>query len=162
MAELQGVLVDEYLIHGEVTSLWAFAYDCDFIIVANDLLCEDKMRQGILDMSVSNDLVVVYYSIEMTKKKLAKLSQSKRIILIVENLVDAHRLHQAGIQLNQLTLIAVAGESAGRRLTPEVCLFQSDWQLLQDFDQAGIKIEVQHTPQDRPVNVNKLLAERDS
>ena len=64
MSTIKMAHIDDHFIHGQVATRWCEALDANLIIVVNDELASNKMRQGLLDMAVPDKINSRYYTVE--------------------------------------------------------------------------------------------------
>ena len=55
--------IDNRLIHGQVATQWNGTLGANLILVANDKVAKDKVRQGLMDMAAPDGATTKYISI---------------------------------------------------------------------------------------------------
>ena len=65
--------IDNRLIHGQVATQWCGSIGANLILVANDVVAGDKLRQGLMDMAAPN---LCFYSLLDNRKNYQHYSQS--------------------------------------------------------------------------------------
>ena len=58
--------IDNRLVHGQVATQWCGAIGANLILVANDEVAGNKMRQGLMDMAAPSYAAMRYWTIEKT------------------------------------------------------------------------------------------------
>lgn len=117
MSNVRMALIDDHFLHGQVAELWCSEVESNLIIVVNDKLSENKMQQGLLDMSVPDGITCRYYSLSKAIKMLNKLDSEKHPILIFETIAPGVSLNSK--QINWLASISEQGTKVEVRQTPD-------------------------------------------
>ena len=66
MIDIVVTRIDNRLIHGQITSRWCGELGINLIVVANDEVSGNLLRQKLLDMASPSFVDVSYWSIEQT------------------------------------------------------------------------------------------------
>lgn len=148
MSTVKMAHVDDHFIHGQVAMRWCEALDTNLIIVVNDDLASNKMRQGLLDMAVPDKINSRYYSIEKAIKLLPTISNEKKILIIADSLADLKLLINAGIEIPVINLGTLACGPGKRHITSTLAMGDEDFNHLEYFITHGIKIDSRVNPED--------------
>lgn len=70
--------IDNRLIHGQVATQWNGTIGANLILVANDKVAGDKVRQGLMDMAAPAGAQTRYFSIQKTIDIIHKASAKQR------------------------------------------------------------------------------------
>lgn len=139
--------VDEHIIQGQLATRWCRQLDCSVIVVVNDKIAQNKKRQGILEMTVPDDLPVLYYSSSQSIVKLPQLlKRDERIFLITENLEDMVKLVKIGMPISKLNV--------GIPKTNKVDYYTCDWDdfnsdeqwFLHEIKRLSVEIDFNNMP----------------
>ena len=109
MAEPNIVLtrIDNRLIHGQVATQWTSTIGANLLLVANDDVAANTMRQKLMNMAAPQGVATRYFSIQKTIDVIHKAAPRQHIFLIVENPEDALRLVKGGVPIKKwLKLLA--------------------------------------------------------
>ena len=90
--------IDNRLIHGQVITQWVSSVGANLILVANDAISKNKMRQNLMNMVVPNGMAVRFFSIQKTIDIIHKAAPRQHIMIIVETPEDALRLVEGGVK----------------------------------------------------------------
>ena len=94
--------VDYRLVHGQVAISWSRHIGADCILVANDEVAKDEMRQSMLRLSKPQGMKLVIKSIEDSVKSIKSgVTDKYKIFIVVNNIQDvetAIRLSKAVIR----------------------------------------------------------------
>ncbi len=93
------------MIHGQVATQWNGSLGANLILVANDAISEDTMRQQLLNMAAPAEVQNPFFSIKKTIEVIHKASErQKDFFLLVDNPVDALRLVEGGVPIEKLNI----------------------------------------------------------
>lgn len=70
--------IDNRLIHGQVATQWNGTLGANLILVANDKVAKDKVRQGLMDMAAPAGVQTRYFSLQKPSRSFIKHRQNKR------------------------------------------------------------------------------------
>ena len=75
--------IDNRLIHGQVATQWCSSIGANLILVANDVVAGDKLRQGLMDMAAPAYAATRYWTLEKTISTIHKASAKQLILTLV-------------------------------------------------------------------------------
>ena len=148
MSTIKMAHIDDHFIHGQVATRWCETLDANLIIVVNDELASNKMRQGLLDMAVPDKINSRYYTIEKAIHQLPMISNEKRIMLIVDSIKDIYQLINAGIDTPLVNLGSLGVEPGKRHITNTLAMDDEDFHMLEQLISKGIQIDSKVNPED--------------
>lgn len=147
MSTIMMAHIDDHFIHGQVATRWCEALDANLVIVVNDELASNKMRQGLLDMAVPDKINSRYYTIDKAITQLPTIKE-KRILLIANSITDICQLINAGINIPCINLASIALEPGKRHVTSSLAMGEDDFNLLEGLISKGIKVDSRVHPED--------------
>ena len=80
--------IDNRLVHGQVATQWCGTIGANLILVANDEVAGNKLRQGLMDMAAPAYASMRYWTIEKTISTIHKASDKQLIFIVCENPQD--------------------------------------------------------------------------
>lgn len=96
--------IDNRLLHGQVATQWTKAIGANLILVANDEVAGNKMRQGLMDMAAPNGVDTRYWTIQKTIDTIHKAADRQKIFIIIESPEDALRLVEGGVPIKKVNV----------------------------------------------------------
>ena len=93
--------IDNRLIHGQVATQWNGTLGTNLILVANDEVAGNKMRQGLMDMAAPSGVATRYFTLQKTIDVIHKASASQHIFLVAENPEDVLTLVKGGVPIKR-------------------------------------------------------------
>ena len=76
--------IDNRLVHGQVATQWCGAIGANLILVANDEVAGNKLRQGLMDMAAPSYAAMRYWTIEKTCATIHKANDKQKIFIVCE------------------------------------------------------------------------------
>lgn len=74
--------IDNRLVHGQVATQWCGSIGANLILVANDNVAGDKLRQGLMDMAAPSYAAMRYWTLEKTISTIHKASDKQMIFIV--------------------------------------------------------------------------------
>ncbi|MCX7905255.1 MAG: PTS sugar transporter subunit IIB [Elusimicrobiales bacterium] len=148
--------VDDRLIHGQVVENWLETFSINFIVVINDSVASDELRQNIMRFAVPENVCVLFVRVDEVSK--IHFDKEKNYLFLFENLKDVERAVENGLKIDKLNLGGIHFMS-GRNYTLGKVIFLSDDEcnLLKKLLSMGIDIYRQSIPQESPVEVKEEI-----
>lgn len=84
MANIILTRIDNRLIHGQVATQWTSSIGANLILVANDEVADDKLRQRLMDMAAPQSATTRYFTIQKTIDIIHKASEKQKYLLFVK------------------------------------------------------------------------------
>lgn len=144
--------VDDRLIHGQVVENWLDAFSINVVVVVNDEIANDVLRQNIMRFAVPENVEVFFLSVDSIKN--FRFEVNKNYLFLFENLNDVLRCVESGFKIDKLNLGGIHFAN-GRNFTlgRVVFLSREDCLTIKKLISMGIVIYRQAIPQDTPVEV---------
>ena len=96
--------IDNRLIHGQVATQWCTTIGANLLLVANDEVAGNKMRQGLMDMAAPASASTRYWTIEKTISTIHKAADRQLIFIICENPQDVLKLVEGGVPIKKVNI----------------------------------------------------------
>ncbi|WP_124057374.1 PTS system mannose/fructose/N-acetylgalactosamine-transporter subunit IIB [Vaginisenegalia massiliensis] len=151
--------VDDRFIHGQITVKWCRCHNINFLLVVNDELATNKVRQGLMDMGVPKSVTSRYVRLSHANEALASLPEDKRIMVIVASIHDLEILLKQGITFSTIILGNIGMAPGRKHFSASVSLTNSEVELLKSLTEQGHIIELRRQPDDTANSILNLLNE---
>ena len=89
--------IDNRLVHGQVATQWCGAIGANLILVANDEVAGNSLRQGLMNMAAPAYAAMRYWTIQKTIDTIHKASAKQLIFIVCENPQDVVKLVEGGV-----------------------------------------------------------------
>lgn len=149
--------VDNRLIHGQVLEGWIPRINASVIVVADDSVANDSLRQAIMEIAVPSRIKCRFLHIQDLRNFMDKgSSDSERVIILFSEIQYARDAIEGGVALACLNIGNVHYEHGKRRITPSVSLDEQEICWLDEIDRR-IPVDIRATPDDSMKSLSELI-----
>ena len=134
--------IDQRLIHAQVTLQWCGALDVEVILVANDEVMDNPLRQNLMKKATPNHVEVIFTSVEEAIQKINE--NDKRMFILVENPLDAFKLVENNISIQKINI-------------GNTTLNDTDKELFKQLYEKGIELELKSLPHIASEDIQTIL-----
>lgn len=145
--------IDDRLVHGQVIVGWLPEIKPDCLVIVNDKICEDFMRQEMMALSVPPEVDLQFYS--TTEIDHSKVSRSSFILVVSPK--DAWACLEKGIRPLQLNVGGMHSRDNKEEIFEALHLDHEDRKYFEKILESGIMPVFQPTPQNEPVPLGDIL-----
>lgn len=149
--------IDNRLIHGQVATAWVNHVGANLLVVPNDEVCENEMRQNLMDMATPQGVQTRYFSIQKTIDVIHKASSKQIIALIIESPQDALKLIEGGVPISHINIGNIHMTPGKRQISKSVCVSDDDIEVFKKISEKGVKIEIQRVPSEMKEDLLGLI-----
>ncbi len=150
--------VDHRLVHGQVAISWSRAIGADCILVANDEVAKDEMRQSMLRLSKPQGMKLVIKSIEDSVKAIQSgVTDKYKLFIVVNNVQDVERLTEAITELKYVNLGVLPARNDTKALSKAINVTPKDIESLKRLIKRDIKVDIQQVPTESIISVTEKL-----
>ena len=149
--------IDNCLVHSQITTQWFTAIGANMILVANDDVSTDRMRQGLMDMAAPSYAAMRYWSIQKTIETIHGASDRQKIFLVCETPKDVLRLVEGGVPLKKVSVGYMYMSEGKRQVTNFIAVDDQDVAVFARLRELGVEIELRRVPAETAEDVEKLF-----
>lgn len=150
--------IDDRLIHGQVAVGWAKTTKPEVLLVADDQVEQDQLRQTLMEMASTPGARVLICRVEETAKVCARPElDGKRTLLLFSSPQDVCRAVDAGLRLQELNVGGLRYSPGKRQILKAIAVDEADLQAFRTLVRQGVRITVQMVPTDDPVDIRKYF-----
>lgn len=149
--------IDNRLIHGQVATQWTNVIGANLILVANDDVAGNKMRQSLMDMAAPNGVATRYFTIEKTINVIHKAADRQKIFIVCENPQDVLKLVEGGVPITKVNIGNMHMAEGKRQVATVVSVDDSDVEAFRKLREKGVELEIRKVPQEPAENIEKLF-----
>lgn len=157
MANILLTRIDNRLIHGQVATQWNSSVGSNLLLVANDNVAGDKMRQGLMDMAAPNGVATRYFTIDKTIEIIHKAADRQKIFIIVENPTDVLKLVEGGVPIKKVNIGNMHMSEGKRQVATSVAVDEADVAAFKALQEKGIELEIRRVPSMPAEELSKLF-----
>lgn len=146
--------IDDRLIHGQVIVGWVPHLGTQAIVVANERVSADLMRQEMMRLSIPPD-VEIHFQAPQQLDSLAGLPFESMVLVASPR--DAWLCLQAGLAPEDLNVGGMHAKAGKAEIFEALHLDDEDRRHFETIIQAGFQPVFQPTPQNEPVPLKDIL-----
>mgnify|MGYP002625192505 FL=1 len=160
MAEPNIVLVriDNRLIHGQVATQWTSTVGANLILVANDEVAGNKMRQNLMNMAAPQGVATRYFSIQKTIDVIGKASPRQKIFIVAETPEDVLTLVKGGVPIKKVNIGNMHMSEGKRQVATSVAVNDEDVAAFKELQELGVELEIRRVPSTPVEDTSKLFS----
>ena len=151
------IRIDDRLIHGQVATQWCGSIGANLILVANDVVAGDKLRQGLMDMAAPTYASTRYWTIEKTINTIHKASERQLIFIVCETPADVLRLVEGGVPIKKVNIGNMHMAQGKRQVAGSVAVDDKDVEAFRKLKDLGVELEIRRVPTEGTENIDKLF-----
>lgn len=149
--------IDNRLIHGQVATQWCSSIGANLILVANDEVAGNTVRQGLMDMAAPGYAQTRYWTIEKTIATIHKASEAQHIFIVCETPTDVLKLVQGGVPIKKVNVGNMHMAEGKRQVATTVAVDDQDVQAFEKLKELGVELEIRKVPTESSENISKLF-----
>ncbi|NJB66718.1 PTS system mannose-specific IIB component [Desulfobaculum xiamenense] len=151
------VRVDNRLVHGQIIETWLPFTKSRWIIVANDELVDDALRQEIMGLAIPHGIEKRFVSVADASGFVADTfgkGADPDALVLFASCADARRAYEAGLAFPVLNLGNLHYGPGKEQICAHVALSDTDRTCLGFFSSSGIELDFRCVPSE-PIQVRR-------
>ncbi len=157
MANIVLTRIDNRLIHGQVATQWTGSIGANLILVANDEVADDKLRQRLMDMAAPQSASTRYFTIQKTIDIIDKAADRQKIFIICETPQDVLKLVEGGVPITKVNIGNMHMSKGKTQVVGSVAVDQDDVDTFRKLQDAGVELEIRRVPSEGKEKLSKLF-----
>lgn len=149
--------IDNRLIHGQVGTQWNSTLGANLILVANDDVAGNKMRQNLMNMAAPTGVATRFFSLQKTIDVIHKASPKQHIFLVAENPSDVLTLVKGGVPIRKVNIGNMHMSEGKRQVATSVAVDDADVAAFKELQDLGVELEIRRVPSTPAEDINKLF-----
>lgn len=149
--------IDNRLIHGQVATQWCGVVGANLLLVANDEVSTNQMRQSLMNMAAPSYAQTRYFTIQKTCEIIGKASPQQHIAIICETPQDVLRLVEGGVPIKKVNIGNMHMADGKRQVATSVAVDDNDVACFRKLQELGVELEIKRVPDIAAEDVNKLF-----
>ena len=149
--------IDNRLIHGQVATQWNSTLGANLILVANDDVAGNKMRQNLMNMAAPTGVATRFFSLQKTIDVIHKASPKQHIFLVAENPSDVLTLVKGGVPIRKVNIGNMHMSEGKRQVATSLAVDDADVAAFKELQDLGVELEIRRVPSTPAEDINKLF-----
>lgn len=160
MAEPNIVLtrIDARLIHGQVATQWNSTLGTNLLLVANDEVAGNTMRQNLMKMAAPTGVQTRFFTLQKTIDVIHKAAARQKIFIIAESPADVLALVRGGVPIKKVNIGNMHMTEGKRQVATSVAVDDADVAAFKELREKGVELEIRRVPSTPIEDLNKLFA----
>lgn len=150
--------IDNRLIHGQVATQWTGSVGANLLLVANDDVAGNPMRQGLMDMAAPASAQTRYFTLQKTIDIIHKANDKQLIFIICETPSDVLTLVEGGVPIKKVNIGNMHMAEGKRQVATSVAVDDKDVAAFKRLQELGVELEIRRVPQEGTEPIDKLFA----
>ena len=150
--------IDARLIHGQVATQWNSTLGSNLILVANDEVAEDSMRQSLMKMAAPAGVATRFFSIQKTIDIIGKASPKQKIFIVCNCPEDVLKLVKGGVPIKKVNIGNMHMSEGKRQVATSVAVDDADVAAFRELQELGVELEIRRVPSTPVEDINKLFS----
>lgn len=141
--------IDNRLVHGQVIEAWLPHLRARVLIVANDELATDDLRQEIMSLAVPSDVSFLCCSVAEAKAVLGRVQRdnaNQNVLILFASCVDARTAHKSGLAFSLVNIGNLHYGPGKEQVCEHIALGSDDRSCLEYFTAHGVDIDFRCVP----------------
>jgi PTS system mannose-specific IIB component len=145
------VRIDNRLVHGQIIESWLPFTRARVIMVVNDELAADNLRQEIMSLAIPAGVRIVFLPVDGLMPFMARNPlESDDALILFSNCHDAQNAYERGFGFGMLNLGNMHYAPGKKQICPHVALSKEDESCLDFFRDRGVRLDYRCVPGDSP------------
>ena len=144
------VLIDNRLLHGQVAIQWCGHLNVNKVVVVNDKVVDDQIRQNLMKMSMPSYATLQFSSID-------SFVCNEDMFVVCETPQDVLSLVNKGIVIDKICIGNMHMSEGKRQVANYVAVDENDIQVFNDLKEKDIEIEIRRLPEIASEDTFKLF-----
>ena len=143
------VRIDNRLVHGQIIEAWLPFTDAKTIVVANDELAADELRQQIMSIAIPLGVEISFIAVPILQDFLSsKKFKGKNALVLFASCSDARRAFEAGMEFTRLNLGNLHYGPGKKQVCQHIALSKEDEKCLDFLTVRGVLLDYRCIPSD--------------
>ena len=149
--------IDNRLVHGQVATQWCGAIGANLILVANDEVAGNSLRQGLMNMAAPSYAQTRFFTLEKTINIIHRASANQHIAIICESPQDVLKLVEGGVPIKKVNIGNMHMAEGKRQVATSVAVDDDDVATFRKLQELGVELEIKRVPDTPAENIEKLF-----
>ncbi len=153
MTNIAFLRIDDRLVHGQVIVGWLPEIKPDNLVVVNDNVAEDAMRQDLMSLSVPPDVELEFYSVS----DISDEDVDENSFILVTSPKDAWECLQKDIKPLRFNVGGMHSKDGKEEIFEALHVDDEDRKYFDLIIKSGVEPIFQPTPQNQPMPLGDIL-----
>jgi len=141
--------IDNRLVHGQIIEAWLPHIRAKTLLVANDDLATDELRQEIMSLAVPSGISFLCCLISETAavlRQVRKEDPDQHVLILFSDCADARAAHMTGLSFSLVNIGNLHYGPGKEQVCEHIALGAEDRSCLKYFSEHGVEIDFRCVP----------------
>lgn len=140
--------IDNRLVHGQVATQWNSTLGSNLILVANDDVASNTMRQNLMKMAAPTGVATRFFSLQKTIDVLGQGEpRARKIFIVAETPEDVLTLVKGGVPIKKVNIGNMHMSEGKRQVATSVAVNDEDVAAFKELQELGVELEIRRVPE---------------
>jgi PTS system N-acetylgalactosamine-specific IIB component len=149
--------IDNRLIHGQVGVTWTTHLGANLVLVANDEVAENEVRQNLMDMVLPETVETRFFTLEKTINVIHKAADRQKIFIVVETPQDLLKLVEGGVPIKSVNVGNMHYEEGKEQISSTVSVTDDDKKTFRKLNEKGVELDLRRVPDEKGQDIMELI-----
>lgn len=141
--------IDNRLVHGQVGVTWTTSLGANLIVVADDVVAQDKLQQQLMSLTAeTSGAGIRFFTLQRTIEIISKAAPSQKIFLVCKTPEVVRKLIEGGVPITEVNVGNMHFTQGKHQLSKKVYVDEKDMEDLKFIKSKGINVYIQDVPGD--------------
>lgn len=141
--------IDNRLVHGQVGVTWTSHLGANLLLVANDAVAKDEVRQSLMDMVLPDTVATRFFTLQKTIDIIAKAADRQKIFIVVSDPQDVLTLVKGGVPIKEVNIGNMHYSEGKDQLTSTISVDENDKETFRELHKLGVTFDMRKVPDDK-------------
>ena len=141
--------IDNRLVHGQIIEAWLPHIRAKTLLVANDDLASDELRQEIMSLAVPSGISFMccpVSEVASTLRSVRKNDPDQHVLILFSDCADARSAHMTGLSFSLVNIGNLHYGPGKEQVCEHIALGAEDRSCLKYFKEHGVEIDFRCVP----------------
>ncbi len=141
--------IDNRLVHGQIIEAWLPHIRAKTLLVANDELAQDELRQEIMSLAVPSDVSFLccrVAEVASMLRQVRKNAPDQNVLILFSDCADARDAHMTGLPFSLVNIGNLHYGPGKEQVCEHVALDAADRSCLKYFSEHGVEVDFRCVP----------------
>lgn len=144
--------IDNRLIHGQIIEAWLPYLDAGVLVVANDELAGDEIRQEIMRLAIPERISAFFLSVKQAVQKYGELNaRNVSTLFLFNNCRDVLAMVEQGVAIGVVNVGNMHYATGKHQICQHVAASDADLNCFDALSGHGVELDFRCVPSDTPV-----------
>ncbi len=159
MVNIVSTTIDTRLIHRQITGYWLSTVGSNILLVVNDTVAKDALRQELLKRMAPVHIHIKFYTVEEAYLWLRQADRLQKIAIVCANPYDIVKLVEAGFPIQKVTIGYMGMGNGKRQVTSNIAVDEADVFYFRRLQNLNIRLEIRKYPYYELEDISKVFEE---